>query len=219
MFSEPEALSKVLKYSPDGQINEKVINRYLDEIIRPARSSDVGDLTQIDFEKAGAELKKMFNKPATRRLLREQLGDEKFIDFEALSNVYSKLGNVMQNIRQTPGAMDIIRQQPSALGKAGKALEMLYDYAGYLKNSTIGKVPGLKWTSSRIKVSNKLVDQVSELVNKKIANPSYDFTSAEQRILKRFGDMVEGLSKISGGAMSQIAEHTKETLEEQFNGN
>jgi hypothetical protein len=101
----------------------------------------------------------------------------------------------MDDIKSSPTASEYIREGEGAIGKLGRAGEVLWDYAGYLKNKLTGpgmsalgdkaaRVPGARWIDSRVKVTDDQVNRVIEVVKKSLEDPNYVPTAPEQKAME-----------------------------------
>ena len=218
----PARMADVIRRVDDPKAAQELTESMLSMALRGAANEPVGALGTLDYSKLASSLNRVLNDPKSKYVLEKNLDPNKFARLKALGSVSESIGGLSEKINQVPGLREYISQGEGITGKFGRSIEALYDMAGYLKNETLGKVPGLKWTSSRVKVTNDQIEKATKLINdilergRKLNLPATEIaklmTAQEEQALD---DLTEWMNKQidagsgSNGAISQVKQHLK----------
>ena len=220
LIKNPYRMKAATKLVSGTEAGENLAEQMVRQATRDVEQHLPGAKETIDFTKTSNQLENLWKDPEMLKFMKESLPKDQFASLQALQGVLKKAGPMFDDLRKLPDWQQYINQGEGPIGKLGRAVETLYDYAGYLKNSTIGKVPGLKWTSSRAKISNDKIDRVVEIAERKLKelqegkidykDIAKSLTEQEEQALDDFNEYFGGMVKTLGkSAKSQIEQATK----------
>jgi len=170
---DPYRLGRIADKIESPEVKKQLAEIAVADIIRPVTERGVGTKSLLDFGATSNQLESLFNNRETRKLLKEGLGEDKYNQLLAYRNVSSALAPLMKDIKEVPDTLDYVVGDGDILKMTGRAVKTLSDYAGKLKNDLL-EGSNIKWGSSRIDFSNKMVNRVIKAIQDSLEGKPFD---------------------------------------------
>ena len=168
LLNSPQRLRTLIEETGDPELGKRLAEEMLSRSARPVTQRIPGVNPRLDLTKTSNQIESLFNDKEKLNFLKENLPEDRFKQLEAFRNISSRLSPVLDQLEDVPSFWEYMKQSEGTMDSLGRALGSVIDLAGYVKNRAIGGIPGFKWTDSRIRATNNVVDKVIEIANRKL---------------------------------------------------
>ena len=212
-------------------LGQALTNQKVRQLVGPVNELDPLRLNAVDFNKLSTKLNTVFNDAETREFLKRNMSAERFADLQALQKISNAMGPLLKDFKSNPAASNMLEYIKGGEGlksKLGNTIETIYDFVGYLKNKVINdipvtnlvtkpisKIPGLRWTNSRVDVATGRIERLQNILEGKLnaikegklkpEEIADSLSQQEEDALNEMADMFGNWSKVLGkSAEAQI---------------